>query len=92
MSHRVVLAQGWAEAGHASVALEAERSRFFSNRVPVGEDKDRVCDQFREKGTNGVLHGRDEFEHSVVFMEGRDLAHTTGQIRQKLAVVAGATK
>ena len=72
--------------------MKAEGSPFVSNRVPVGKDEDRWCSKFSEKGGNGVFHGGGEFERSAFFKEGRDRAYTTGQVRQKFAVIAETAK
>ena len=86
------LLEGGSEAIRASVAIKAKGSRFVRNRFPVREDEDRWRGEFREKGANGVLHGKGEFERSAFFLEGRDRAYMAGHVRQKRAVIAKAAK
>ena len=44
------LLEGGSEASRARVAMEAKESILVNDRVPVGEDEDRRCGEFREKG------------------------------------------
>ena len=88
----LLLLEGGSEASCASVAVKVEGSRLISNRVPVGEDKDRRCGEFHEKSAYCVFHGRGEVKRGSFFEECRDWTFTTSHIGQKLAVVTKAAK
>ena len=61
----MLLLEGGSEASGASVAVKADGSGFVSDRVPVREDEDRRCGEFREKSANSFLYGGGEFERSI---------------------------
>ena len=69
---RLFLFEGSSEASGASVAMEAKGSRRVDDRVPVREDKYWGCGEFREKGTNDILHcgGKLERDARFCFLEG----------------------
>ena len=64
---RLFLFEGGSEASGASVAMEAEGSRRVDDRLPVREDEYWGCGEFREDGTNGILHYRGEIERGALF-------------------------
>ena len=66
---RLFLFEGGSEASGADVAMEAEGPRRVDDRVPVREDKYWGCCEFREKGTNGILHCGGKIERDVLFLE-----------------------
>ena len=70
--------------------MEAEGSRLIGDRVPVGEDEDRRCGEFREKGAYCVLHGGGEFERGAFFEDGRYWAYAASHVGQELAVITEA--
>ena len=88
----LLLLEGGSEAGCASVAVEARRSRLVSNRIPVGEDKDLRSGEFGEKCAYCVFHGGGKIKRGSFFEERRDWAYTASHIGQKLAVVTKAAK
>ena len=63
----LLLLEGGAEASCASVAVEAEEPRFVSDRVPVGEGKERRCGKFHKKAPHCVFHVRGEVELGFLF-------------------------
>ena len=86
------LFKGGSEASGTGVAVEAERSRCVNNCVPVWEDKDWGCREFREKCANGVLHCGGEIERGAFFQKGRYRANAVSHVGQELAVVAETAK
>ena len=63
----LLLLEGGAKASCASVAVEAEGPRFGSDRVPVGEDKDRRRGKFCKKAPHCVFHVGGEVELGSFF-------------------------
>ena len=64
---RLFLFEDASEASGAGVAMEAEGPRGVDDRVPDREDKYWGCCDFREKGTNGILHCGGEIERDALF-------------------------
>ena len=64
------LFEGGSEASGAGVAMEAKWPRRVDGRVPVRGDEYRWCREFRENGTNGILHYVGEIERNALFLEG----------------------
>ena len=89
---RFFLFEGGSEASGARVAREAEESRRVDDRVPVREDKYWGCCEFREEGTNGILHRRGEIERGALFEKGRNRTDVTSHVGQALAVVTKTAK
>ena len=89
---RLFLFEGGSEASGASVAMEAEASRRVDDRVPVREDKYWGCGEFREEGTNGILHCRGDIERGILFEKGRNRADVASHVGQELAVVTKTAK
>ena len=89
---RLFLFEGGPEASGAGVAMEAEGPRRVDDRVPVREDKYWGCGEFREKGTNGILHCRGEIERGALFKKGRYRTNVASHVRQELAVVTKTAK
>ena len=71
---------------------EAEGSRRVDDRVPVQEDEYWRCGEFREEGTNGVLHCRGEIERGALFEKGRNRADVASHVGQELAVITKTAK
>ena len=89
----MLLLEGGSEASCASVPVKAEGSRRMRNRVPVGEDKDRRCCEFRKESAYCVFHGGgEEGKRGSIFEVCRDWAYTASHIGQKLAVVTKVAK
>ena len=88
----MLLFEGGSEACGAGVTMEMEGPRRVDDRVPVREDKYRGCCEFREKGTNGILHCRGEFERGALFEKGRNWADVVSHVGQELAVVTKTAK
>ena len=86
------LLEGGSEASGAGVAMEAEGPRRVDDRVPVREDKYSGCCEFREKGTNCILHCGGEIERDALVEKGRYRANMASHVGQELAVVAKTTK
>ena len=63
---RLFLFEGGSEASGVGIAMEAEALRRVDDRVPVREDEYWWCGEFREKGTNGILHCGGEIERSAL--------------------------
>ena len=61
------LFKGGSEASDAGVAMEVEGPRRVDDRVPVREGKYAGCYEFRDKGTNGILHCGGEIERDTLF-------------------------
>ena len=66
-AYRAIRFEGGSEASGAGVAMEAEGTRRVDDRVPVRDDKYWWCCEFREKGTNGLLHCGGEIERDALF-------------------------
>ena len=75
------------EAVGADVTVQAERSRLLDHCVPVREDKDRSCCEFREESANNFFHCGSEGETSAFLEQGRNRAYAPGRVRQELWVV-----
>ena len=80
------LFKGGSEASGAGVAMEAKGPRRVDDRVPVQEDKYCGC-EFREKGTNGILHCGGQIERNALFEKGRYRVDVARHVGQELAVV-----
>ena len=84
--------EGGSEASGASVAMEAKGSRRVDDRVPVREDEYWGCGEFREEGTNGILHRRGEIERGALFEKGRNRADVASHVGQELVIVTKTAK
>ena len=89
---RLFLFEGGSEASGASAAMEAKGSRRVDDRVPVREDKYWGCSEFREEGTNGILHCRGEIERGALFEKGRNRTDVASHVGQELAIVTKTAK
>ena len=89
---RLFLFESGSEASGASIAMEAEGSRRVDDIVPVREDKYWGCYEFREEGTNGILHCRGNIERDALFEKGRYRADVASHVGQELAVVTKTAK
>ena len=89
---RLFLFEGGSEASGAGVTMETEGPRRVDDRVPVREDKYWGSCEFREKGTNGILHCRGEIERGALFEKGRYRADVASHVGQELAVVTKTAK
>ena len=74
------LFEGGSEASSASVAMEAEGSSRVDDCVPVREDKYWGCGEFREEGTNGVVHCRSGIKRDALFEKDRKRADEAGHV------------
>ena len=86
------LFEGGSEASGASVAMEAEGARRVDDRFAVWEDKYWGCVEFREEGTNGIFHCRDEIERGALFDKGRNRSDEASHVGQELVIVAKTAK
>ena len=64
---RLFLFKGGSEANGAGVTMEAEGPRVVDDRVSDRKDKYWGYCEFREKGTNGILHCGGEIERDALF-------------------------
>ena len=86
------LFEGGSEASGAGVTMEAEGPRRVDDRVPAREDEYWGCCEFREKGTNGILHCGGEIERGALLEKGRYRADVATHVGQELAVLTKTAK
>ena len=72
--------------------MEAEGPGRVDDRVPVREDEYRWRREFREKGTDSIVHCEGEIERSALLEEGRYRADAANYVGQELAVVPETPK
>ena len=72
--------------------MEIDLTALVDHRVPVKEDKNRWCCEFREESANGLFHYGSEVEPSAFLEQGRNRAHVPDHVRQEPAVVTKIAK